>query len=126
MPTSKSAAIRAKLDHPVIDSDGHMIEFEPGFLDYLKREGGESMVKRFLSPERNSGGWGRLFRWYSLSPEERLDQRATRSPWWPLPTKNTLDRATAMLPRLFVRTDGHHRPGFYGAVPDAGPVVPAY
>ena len=100
MPTSKSAAIRAKLDHPVIDSDGHMIEFEPGFLDYLKREGGASMVKRFLSPERNSGGWGRLFRWYGLSPEERLDQRATRSPWWPLPTKNTLDRATAMLPKL--------------------------
>ena len=100
MPTSKSAAIRAKLDHPVIDSDGHMIEFEPGLLDYLKREGGESMVKRFLSPERNSGGWGRLFRWYALSPEERLDQRATRSPWWPLPTKNTLDRATAMLPKL--------------------------
>ena len=66
MPTSKSAAIRAKLDHPVIDSDGHMIEFEPGFLDYLKREGGASMVKRFLSPERNSGGWGRLFRWYGL------------------------------------------------------------
>ena len=80
MPTSKSAEVRAKLDHPVIDSDGHMIEFEPGFLDYLKQEGGDSMVKRFLSPERNSGGWGRLFRWYALSPEERLDQRATRSP----------------------------------------------
>jgi hypothetical protein len=28
---SKSAAVRARLTHPVIDSDGHMIEFEPGF-----------------------------------------------------------------------------------------------
>ena len=97
---SKSAEVRAKLDHPVIDSDGHMIEFEPGFFDYLERVGGKSIVKRFLSPERNSGCWGRMFRWYSLSPEERLDQRVTRSPWWALPTKNTLDRATAILPQL--------------------------
>jgi len=29
---SPSATIRARLKHPVIDSDGHMIEFEPGFL----------------------------------------------------------------------------------------------
>ena len=126
MPTSKSAAIHAKLDHPVIDSDGHMIEFEPGFLDYLKREGGASMVKRFLSPERNSGGWGRLFRWYGLSPEERLDQRATRSPWWPLPTKNTLDRATAMLPKLLSERMDSIGLDFHRSLSDAGPTVPAY
>ena len=35
---SPSATIRARLKHPVIDSDGHMIEFEPGFLDYLKQD----------------------------------------------------------------------------------------
>ena len=27
---SKSAAVRARLSHPVIDSDGHTVEFEPG------------------------------------------------------------------------------------------------
>src|SRR5262249_13547271 len=35
-----------------------------------------------------------------LSPQERIEQRAARSPWWGAPTKNTLDRATASLPRL--------------------------
>lgn len=97
---SKSAKVRSRLTHPVIDSDGHMIEFEPGFIDYLQKVGGSSMVARFRSDERNTGSWGRLFDWYRLSPEERRAQRTTRSPWWALPTKNTLDRATAVLPKL--------------------------
>jgi predicted TIM-barrel fold metal-dependent hydrolase len=97
---SKSAAVRVRLNHPVIDSDGHMIEFEPGFVDYLKKVGGSSMVDRFYSDERNTGSWGKLSRWYSLSPEERRYHRPTRAPWWALPTKNTLDRATAVLPKL--------------------------
>ena len=98
--TSQSATIRSRLTHPVIDSDGHMIEFEPGFLDYLEQVGGRAMVDRYRSHERNTGSWGKLFDWYRLTPEERHDQHATRSPWWALPTKNTLDRATASLPKL--------------------------
>ncbi len=98
--TSRSAAVRARLSHPVIDSDGHMIEFEPGFLEYLKKVGGSTLVDRYFSPKRNTGAWGKLFDWYRLSPKERYDLHATRSPWWALPTKNTLDRATAVLPRL--------------------------
>jgi hypothetical protein len=61
MDTSNSAAVRARLTHPVIDSDGHMIEFKPGFLDALKHVGGRTMLERFRSEERNTGslGWGR-------------------------------------------------------------------
>lgn len=96
---SKSAAIRARLKHPVIDSDGHTVEFEPAFLDYLRQVGGDKIVERYKSnwEKENSGN---VFRWYRLSPEERREQRATRPPWWALPTKNTLDRATATLPKL--------------------------
>ncbi len=36
---SKSAAVRAQLNHPVIDSDGHTVEFEPVFHDYLAQVG---------------------------------------------------------------------------------------
>ena len=49
MDTARSAAVRVRLTHPVIDSDGHMIEFEPGFLDALKHVGGRTMLERFLS-----------------------------------------------------------------------------
>ena len=38
--------------------------------------------------------------WDTLSPEERLRRRVARPSAWTLPTKNTLDRATAMIPRL--------------------------
>ena len=30
----------------------------------------------------------------------RRDKRVSQPPWWGVPTKNTLDRATAMLPKL--------------------------
>ena len=94
--TSKSAAVRARLNHPVIDSDGHTVEFFPAVLDYLKQIGGAKIAERY-----QSGGFGgSFFGWYRLSPEERRDRRPTRPPWWALPTKNTLDRATATLPKL--------------------------
>ena len=38
--------------------------------------------------------------WSRLSEAERRASWATRPPWWSLPAANTLDRATAHLPRL--------------------------
>jgi predicted TIM-barrel fold metal-dependent hydrolase len=75
-----------------------MIEFEAGVGDYLKQVGGSRLVERFTA-------WGTesLFNWSRLTPEERRDRRATRGVWWGLPTKNTLDRATASLPRLLYK-----------------------
>src|SRR5713226_6852110 len=93
---SGAAAIHSRLKHPVIDSDGHWIEFEPAALDYVKKVGGESLVSRFTSRTSHFGNRG----WSKLTPEERSDRRMLQPPWWALPTKNTRDRATAMLPRL--------------------------
>lgn len=83
--------IKNKLDHPVVDADCHIIEFTPVFLDYLKDVGGPEIAERFAKRQVN---------WYKMSPQERIDKQRTRTPWWALPTANTLDRATAMLPRL--------------------------
>ena len=93
---SKSAKVRAKLNHPVIDSDGHTVEFSPALHDYLVKVGGKSLAERFRGGVGRGIGGG----WYRLNPEERLERRAMRPPWWALPTKNTLDRATATLPKL--------------------------
>ena len=94
---SRSAAIRAQLDHPVIDSDGHFLELVPVFLDYLKAAGGRDLAAAF------EAAWGDTYispDWYAQSEAERVDLRTVRPPFWNVPTKNTRDLATAMLPKL--------------------------
>jgi predicted TIM-barrel fold metal-dependent hydrolase len=90
---SKSAKVRRQLDHPVIDGDGHWLEPMPIFLDYLRQVGGPSLVDHFKSKDIERG-------WYQMSREERMDKRPHRPTWWGEPT-DTLDRATAMVPKLF-------------------------
>ena len=90
---SKSAAVRARLDHPVIDGDGHWLEPIPIFLDYLEDVAGRAVVDRFVAKAKDTT-------WYDLPPEERMRRRLHRPTWWGEPA-GTLDRATAMIPRLF-------------------------
>ena len=90
---SPSAELRAKLDHPIIDGDSHIIEFTPAFMDYLRDVGGGDAVEKFA--ERSGPNW------YQMSWDERRRSRPMVPPWWALPTESTLDRATAMLPKLY-------------------------
>ena len=90
---SKSAAVRGRLDHPVIDGDGHWLEPVPIFLDYLRQVAGPSVADRFVKKQTEAG-------WYEWSRQERRERRQHRPTWWGEPA-NTLDRATAMVPALF-------------------------
>jgi len=95
---TRSAEIRANLNHPLIDGDSHIIEFSPVLMDYIRDAGGEDAVTDFRANQRGGRtGPG----WYQMNWDERKDNRAIRAPWWALPTKNTFDRCTAMLPKLY-------------------------
>src|SRR4030095_7435112 len=91
--SSKSAAVRARLHPPVMDGDGAGVEPLPIFLDYLKDVAGQSVVDTFVKRAKDVA-------WYDLSPEERMRRRLHRPTWWGEPG-STLDRAPAMIPRLF-------------------------
>ena len=94
---SKSSEIRSRLNHPVIDSDGHTVEFLPGFFDVLRTVAGQRVAGRYLNESTANSLYGsvpNLAHWFQLSPEQRRNQRAPRPPWWGLPIRNTLDRAT--------------------------------
>jgi len=97
---SGSARVRERLDHPVIDADAHVVEFMPAILDRMRDLGGAHLVRDFQTRYfADEGGPVRLD-WYRLSPEQRRDRRVARPGWWGLPARNTLDRATALLPGL--------------------------
>ena len=82
--------IRASLNHPVIDSDGHIVEFQPAVMSYLEEIAGADAVSRYQA-------WN-----MRLAPadQERLDERLMRLPFWNFQTRNTLDRATVAFPAL--------------------------
>lgn len=92
--TPTAQEVREKLNHPVIDADGHLVEYLPLVRELLKEEAGSAAVTAFDS----STGLQPMD-----IPESNQLRRETgfyRGAWWGLPTKNSLDRATAMLPRL--------------------------
>ena len=51
-------------------------------------------------PDRFLGFLKHQRRTFDMNPETRLDTRTSMPVWWPVPTENTLDRATTQLPRL--------------------------
>jgi predicted TIM-barrel fold metal-dependent hydrolase len=96
---TSAAEIRKQLRHPVVDADGHCVEFFPALGDYLRDEGVDpaSPTMQRLLP----GAFGPYADWHALSPEERARRRVARPPWWGTPARNTRDLATAMFPSLF-------------------------
>jgi predicted TIM-barrel fold metal-dependent hydrolase len=86
--------IRSQLDHPVIDGDGHLIEYTPIVRDFVRELAGEEVAQRFDQMVQGS----RLGRQVPLEAKRGLGM--SRFAWWGVPTRNTLDRATAMMPKL--------------------------
>ena len=90
---SSSAKIRSRVNHPIIDADGHVIETMPILEDYMKQIGGTRVLESNVADAQE----GQM--WHRMSPEERVATWTRRPTWWFL-TADTLDRATASLPRL--------------------------
>ena len=94
---SKSAAIRDRVGHPILDSDGHMVEMLPVFLDYLKSVAGARLSERFGNEVADAVIYGG---WRSPAGADYRGARTMRGPWWSCPARNTADLATAMMPHL--------------------------
>lgn len=94
--STRSRDIRAHLNHPVIDTDGHMVEVFPVLFDYLRQVGGPDMSERTWASFRRPTGRS----WYDMTWAERRYHNQMRPAFWAAPAKNTRDRATAMLPKL--------------------------
>lgn len=86
---------RTRLDHPVIDADGHLIEFMPAVRDHIRDVGGAKLVDEF---DASMSGAEQA---RALPEDARRALGMFKMTWWAFPTRNSLDRATSMLPKLF-------------------------
>src|SRR2546430_16785331 len=75
------AQIRAKLNHPVVDGDGHWVEYDPVFSEQMRKVGGDLAADGFLAAmavTRDS---------LLLSVEERRRRRVSGPGLWTPPTR---------------------------------------
>jgi predicted TIM-barrel fold metal-dependent hydrolase len=91
---SEARRLRSRLNHPIIDADGHWFEFTPVMRDEFRRIGGEPAVQGLAMANQ------RVRESLGMSLGERRRRRIGQEAFWSAPSENTLDRATAMLPRL--------------------------
>jgi predicted TIM-barrel fold metal-dependent hydrolase len=87
--------VTVHLDHPIIDGDGHVIEYMPAVLPYLREQLDSGLFERYVG-----GDFAGVLAMPPLTMTERVANRLPQEGWWGMPTRNTLDRATCMLPAL--------------------------
>jgi predicted TIM-barrel fold metal-dependent hydrolase len=89
-----ASQLRARLSHPVIDADGHWLEYGPVMGEEFRRIGGEAAAEAWAIASQ------RVPNALRMSLAERTRRRIGQEAFWSSPCENVLDRATAMLPRL--------------------------
>src|SRR5437899_5205703 len=86
--------VRSRLNHPVIDGDGHWIEYGPVFAEQVRKAAGDKAADGLLRHMR------RIPDVLSLSIAERRRRGIAMEGYWGRQSTNTKDRATAMMPRM--------------------------
>ncbi len=107
-PPLPSRDVRRMLGHPVVDADGHYIEtmpiLKPFLIDAVREMAGSELAKRVETGAAGIDYDETVLRpWSALSDADRRARGISRPPWWTLPAANTLDRATAHLPKLMAQ-----------------------
>jgi predicted TIM-barrel fold metal-dependent hydrolase len=87
-------AIRKSLNHPVVDADGHWIEYTPVFAEKMRKVVGNLGADGFSKSQR------RIPDALRLTPAQRKERAVAMEGFWTRQSANTRDRATAMMPRM--------------------------
>jgi predicted TIM-barrel fold metal-dependent hydrolase len=94
--------VRRRLDHPVIDADGHFMEFMPlvedAILSRMEQEGGAELREHYRERSLRVLDTA-VFQADRRQPEVIRQWQAMPS-WWGNPVADARERATAHLPRL--------------------------
>ncbi|MDI5982533.1 amidohydrolase family protein [Amycolatopsis magusensis] len=97
-PSPRIREIRKAISHPVVDSDGHILELLPLVHEIAQELSDLHSADAMMEPLCR-----RSARVRSASVDDRRSSGIWRGSWWGAPAENTIDRATTTLPRLFHR-----------------------
>ena len=81
--------IRKHLKHPVVDGDGHWVEYTPVFAERMRKAVGNLGADGFIESQR------RVPNSLKLTPAERAQRGVGMETFWGRQSTQTLDRATA-------------------------------
>jgi predicted TIM-barrel fold metal-dependent hydrolase len=93
-PHRSAAEVRAGLTHPIIDGDGHWLEYLPVFAERMRKVAGDRAADGFIKQQQ------RVPDALRLSTAERRERGIAMEGYWTRQSTNTRDRATAMMPRM--------------------------
>ncbi len=94
------ADIHSRLKHPVVDGDGHWLEFGPVFSEKMRKAVGDKAADGFVAAMKTTTDA------LKLTQGARDERRVAMPNFWNRQAENTLDRATAMMPKmLYERLD---------------------
>src|SRR5437868_15434585 len=85
---------RKKISHPIIDGDGHWIEYTPVFAEKMRKVVGDKGADGFIAQQRFIPDTLRL------TIDERKQRGIGMQGYWGRQSTNTRDRATAMMPKM--------------------------
>lgn len=111
-----AANIRSQINHPILDADGHWLEFAPAMRERLRRVGGERAVEGFAAAQKRFGSA------LNSSVEERRRKRVPQEGFWVFLNDPT-DRATVMMSKLFYQRLDEFGIDFCVIYPTAGLAV---
>src|SRR5262245_11101693 len=86
--------IRKNLDHPVIDGDGHWVEYTPVFAEQIRKVTGDLGANGFLQSQR------RIPDSLGMTLEQRTERGVAMEGFWGRQSTKTRERATAMMARM--------------------------
>jgi predicted TIM-barrel fold metal-dependent hydrolase len=110
--------VHAKLNHPVVDGDGHWLEFAPVFSEKMRKAGGDLAADGFLKAAQSTTDA------LKMTQDERDARRVAQPNFWNRQAENTLDRATAMMPKLLYERLDEIGTDFAVVYPTAGLRLP--
>jgi predicted TIM-barrel fold metal-dependent hydrolase len=96
----KPAEVHSRLKHPVVDGDGHWLEFTPVFAEKMRKAVSDKAADGFVAALKTTSDA------LKMTQSARDDKRVAMPNFWNRQAENTLDRATAMMPKmLYERLD---------------------